>query len=94
MEMIKETVIKKDSTTRRMFALFLCPICLNEVEKPKPAGIRQKTCGCKSKGFQHGDATRKNKKILYSIWERMKERCRNKNEKSYVNNIRKKRKWK
>ncbi len=76
MELIKELSIKQYGQRTERFGLFYCPLCIAEVEKPKAAGIRAKSCGCKS--FHGGYYTR-----LHTTWTSMKQRCLDKNHNKY-----------
>jgi hypothetical protein len=60
-------------------ALFECELCGKTVEVLKSNGIKQKSCGC-HKGTHGMSYTR-----IYKIWEDMKKRCDNKNNKYYNN---------
>ena len=90
MKLIKRLDTKRDNNGRiRRFGLFLCEYCGKKVEKRIDFGIRQKSCNCARKILQnqvrtkHGDSIMKNKTKLYNVWNSMKQRCYNKNEKRY-----------
>ena len=66
------------------WAKYLCPFCLEEIERPIGNGERDKSCGCvKQKenktNFKHGQSKTK----LYYIWGDMKRRCLNPNDLFY-----------
>ena len=76
------------------WALFYCPYCEKEVEKPYQSGLRYKSCGCAMHQLSsesltvHGDNKRnKNGKRkpgrLYRIYNNMKQRCCNVNNQDY-----------
>ena len=47
MELIKKTRSQKNKKGNWIyFGLFLCPFCLQEVERQLSAGRKQKSCGC------------------------------------------------
>ena len=89
---VRNRISKNGNTYKDGFSLFLCPYCNNKVEKQHTKGKRSKSCGCVRNALigksqlTHGDAVhikRKGTKKLYSIWDSMKQRCHNKNSKSY-----------
>lgn len=51
MKYIRDTIIKPIGITKtnRQHAIFLCPQCGKQVEKPKKDGKNAKTCGCKKR---------------------------------------------
>lgn len=68
------------------WGLFLCPYCLQEVEKQLSNGKRYNSCGCfwnvKNKNnYKHGKTSTR----LYRIWINMKQRCLNLNNQAYLN---------
>ena len=73
----------KGNITR--YAIFKCPYCGSEVERPLSNGKRNQSCGCVhmqlvGKGnTTHGDS-RKNAKYhkLFKVWLEMRYRCNNK----------------
>lgn len=100
MKLIKNLGLKlnKDNHNIR-YGLFYCNYCNREVEKPYYGGLKYKSCGCSmyqisSKSLTiHGDCKRniKNKNgnrkanRLYYIYNGMKSRCYNKEDKKYKN---------
>ena len=71
MKFIEIKGIKKIGDRYRIYALFLCLVCLKEVIREKENGKRQKSCGCLK--IKHGGKGTK----LYMIWNSMKKRCLN-----------------
>jgi|SRR3972149_249741 len=66
------------------YAIFLCPECLQEVEKRLGNGKINKSCGsseCKENitSYKHGETNTK----LYAVWRNMKQRCSNPNATQY-----------
>ena len=87
MKLIKELGLKENPNSLRngkprkfSWGLYECPYCGNQVErqKGKMQSSGPKSCGCLS-GEKHGDHNNR----LYSIWKRVKERCRNPEAPSY-----------
>lgn len=62
---------------KQWYANFECELCGNIVEVLKSNGKKQKSCGC-HKGTHGMSRTR-----IYKIWEDMKKRCDNTNNKYY-----------
>lgn len=85
MVLLKELDIRPigKNGNRLRWALFLCPTCNREVEKVKSNGVKQKECGCRGPraGKTHGMSHTR----IYQIWEDMKNRCDNMNNKYYHN---------
>jgi len=77
-KLIKELGTRKREKSKRFerFGLFYCPLCCTEVERQKQAGIKAKSCGCKT---FHGDR----KTRLYTVWVNMRQRCTNSNLERY-----------
>ena len=77
MELIRKlgTRINKNGNLES-WGLFLCPDCLQEVEKQLSNGLKQKFCGC-TKG--------QTKTKLYHCWEGVKQRVLNTNKNNYKN---------
>lgn len=69
------------------FAIFLCPFCLQEVEKRLSCGKRDRSCGCihnkdiNNNNYKHGETNTK----LYKIYNSMKQRVFNPKNKDYLN---------
>lgn len=47
MKLLRNTEIKDYRGTNRMHAIFYCPNCKAEIEKPKKYGLMSKSCGCR-----------------------------------------------
>ena len=75
----------KAGTYKSRWGLFLCQYCRRKVEKSLADGRKIKSCGCaryeiKSKTQTIHGQTPKN---LYQIWQTIKNRCSNPNNRSY-----------
>ena len=89
MELIKELGIRINNNGHKIkWGEFLCPACLNKVERILSDGKKQKTCCKKYKfpknsklNYKHG----MKKTRLYNIWHGIKSRILNKNNKDYKN---------
>ena len=82
MKLIKKLPARKDKNGKWLsYALFWCDFCKQEVERLLSNGRRNKSCGCyKSKArITHGQNYTK----LYFVWQSMKQRVLNLNNKSY-----------
>lgn len=58
--------------------------CGKEVRAATSDLQRRKGCGCR-RGWKHGHSKRKNRHKLYSVWQAMRQRCRNTADASYPN---------
>jgi len=91
MKLIKKNKqkISKNKKYKISFGLFLCPYCNKIVEKQLSNGKRDKSCGCYSnkliskKNIIHGEAKKSERTKLYAVWTAMKQRCNDKNNKTY-----------
>ena len=82
MELIKKLPIEKNKNGNFIsYGIFLCPFCLQEVEKRLNNGKRDKSCGCNKINSikKHGWKNTK----LYISWVSMKQRILNPNDKAY-----------
>lgn len=75
MKLIKETGKKFIYGSYKKCALFVCPLCGNEVERPLHSGLRQKSCSC----YEHGGKQTR----IYSVWKSMRNRCNYKKDDSF-----------
>lgn len=96
MKLIKELGLRETTTMvtykgitkpeKRMFALFKCDYCGQEVEKIKRDGLKYKSCGCAKYTDNKSSRThgmRKHK--IYTAWAGMKDRCYREKNKHYKN---------
>ncbi len=87
MELIKELEMRINNKGHKIrWGIFLCPSCLNKVERILSDGKKQKTC-CKKYKFPKNSnfnyKHRMKRTRLYNIWHGIKARILNKNNKSY-----------
>lgn len=77
------TVIDKKTgkIQRRAQAIFECPVCAFHLTLRKDRGLIQKTCkACRgTQNIKHGESHTK----LYHVWQQMRARCSNPNNKKY-----------
>ena len=86
MELIRKTKVTITKNGNKLsWGLFLCPYCLQEVEKQLSNGKVTKSCGCvtskllseillgEKRNYKHGGSNTR----LYKIWNAMKQRCLN-----------------
>jgi len=89
MKFIKETIPRKHKNILYKYSLFHCDYCNKEVEKMHCNGIRAKSCGCSKNKLSgilhrtHGDSVNRKRTRLYRIWDGIKQRCNNINNKNY-----------
>ena len=85
MQLIRKLGIILVGNWRISFGLFLCPFCLQEVERQLSNGKRQESCGCVTKeligqsNFKHGQSNTR----LYWVYANIKQRCTNPNNEDY-----------
>lgn len=80
MELIRKLGTRLSKSGRlESWGEFLCPVCLQLVERLLSCGKIQKSCGCIPKNKKHGGKGSK----LYITWSNMKQRCNNPNHNSY-----------
>lgn len=79
MKLIKKLESRRDNKGRlRKWAVYLCPLCLQEVERRVSNGKRDKSCGCsKMRGIQNALKHGETKTKLYNVWNHMKQRILN-----------------
>lgn len=90
MELIRRTRnVKLDNKSLkypyRSYGLFWCPYCKTEVEKTISHGKINQSCGCAKKQLLRKAALKHDESFspIYKIWDSMKCRCANKNDKHY-----------
>ena len=86
MKLIKDLGTRLINNKWIRFGLFLCPFCLNIIERRLSNGEINKSCGCKESkqvrnNYKHGETDTK----VYYIWCTMKSRCTNANNGDYKN---------
>ena len=85
MKLIRKLGTRKVNGRLESWGLFLCPECLQEVERPLGDGKKAKSCGKHKKlgkkhsWFKHGETHNR----LYNIWHGMKQRILNSKNKAY-----------
>ena len=79
MKLLKDLGTRLINGTWIRYAIFECSFCFQEVEKRFYHGIKQKSCGCIK--IKHGGYDTK----LYKVWDSIKQRILNPNNKSYKN---------
>lgn len=85
---VKDLGMRQQGSRNRRFSLVTCSYCGKTVEMRADIAKRSQSCGClkaiKASKTALGLRTHKlSKTRLYGIWLNMKNRCRNKNDKSY-----------
>lgn len=85
---VKDLGMRQQGSRNRRFSLVTCSYCGKTVEMRADIAKRSQFCGClrdiKASKTALGLRTHKlSKTRLYGIWLNMKNRCRNKNDKSY-----------
>ena len=80
--------VRPDGSNRKeRYGLFECPSCNKQVEQLKSSGLKAKTCNDKKCMHEQKQATltthNYSNHSMYNSWSGMKQRCTNKNLKSY-----------
>ena len=80
MKLIKEIESKRNEKGKlKKWGEFLCPLCLQIIERQLDNGKKQRSCGCLPKNYKYGISKTK----LYRVWIDIKTRCLNTNSESY-----------
>ena len=81
MELIKDISIKGTSSRIRHIGLFICPVCKKQMELKMNRGLAQNTCKeCRgTQKISHGMSG----KVVYYVWQQLRDRCSNPNNPKY-----------
>lgn len=63
---------RNSKPTRRAWAVFKCPVCLQNIDMAVRRGSAAKKCA-NCRGYKHGHSGKK----YYYVWQQLKDRCTN-----------------